>query len=229
MEKDDEKVVIQSYEFWSSIAEEESIRLKNKIYNKNVFGYCDYAWSDVLNISLGHLKNRKDIFDDEWNTVKAVSTTISIFSQVVTNFQFLQIIIDFVGSKFNNLTLIENIGSQDPIDRDSSLLVFASILDTSNFHKEIITIVENSLGTLIPMLNDPDKHVRKTCSWCIERIAETFPEILDKDSTCGMFVEAFINHLKSSNKVITHLCNAIHYFANYLKPHPEQVSSNKST
>jgi hypothetical protein len=91
-------LIIQAYEFWSSISEEEISRSKNKIYNKTLYGYCDFVWSELLTIVFSHLKNRTDMQDDEWNLVKAGSTVVAQFSQVVTNFQFIERVIDFVGS-----------------------------------------------------------------------------------------------------------------------------------
>ena len=76
------------------------------------------------------------------------------------------------------------------------------------------------------MLKDDDKYVRVTCSWCIERVAEYFPEVLANEKNCSMIVECVLGHLKSSNKIVTHLCNSLHFFSTYIKPHPEQVSSN---
>ena len=97
-------------------------------------------------------------------------------------------------------------------------------METVECHKSISTIVSNSLNTLITMLNDPDKHVRNTSSWCIERVAELFPEVLVSDNNLQVFIECFITNLKSSNKIIVHLCNAIHYLSSSLKPHEDQVS-----
>ena len=74
------------------------------------------------------------------------------------------------------------------------------------------------------MLNDPDKHVRNTSSWCIERVAELFPEVLVLDNNLQVFIECFLSHLKSSNKIVVHLCNALHYLCSSLKPHEDQVS-----
>lgn len=97
-------VAIQAYEFWSSIAEEEISRIKNTIYGKVVYGYCTYAWRDLLAIVIGHLKARKCIFDEEWNVVKAGASVMSQFSQVISDFEFIQRIIDFVGG--NNFYII---------------------------------------------------------------------------------------------------------------------------
>jgi len=76
------------------------------------------------------------------------------------------------------------------------------------------------------MLNDPEKQVRITSSWCLERVAEMFPEVLANEKNTATLIECILSHLKSTNKLVTHLCNALHHYANYIKPHQEQVSSN---
>jgi hypothetical protein len=103
--------------------------------------------------------------------------------------------------------------------------MFSSILETKIFHNQIKSIIDGSLVTMINILKDPDKQVRITSSWCIERIAENFPEVIEDESRCGLFIDAILNNLKSNSKIVTHLCTAIYHFTKYLKPNPDQVSS----
>ena len=79
------------------------------------------------------------------------------------------------------------------------------------------------------MLGDPDKTVRISSSWCLERVCEAFPEVLENEKNCEKFMGCFLLQIqnKATNKIISHLCHGLHYFAIYLRPHPEQVSSKK--
>jgi hypothetical protein len=105
-------------------------------------------------------------------------------------------------------------------------LAFASILETRH-QNNIKQLVTSGFANIIAMLNDPDKSVRVTSSWCIEKICELHSNILNTEKNASILLEGIIGHLNDTNKVVTHLCTSIHHFASFLKPHPDQVSSKK--
>jgi hypothetical protein len=63
--------------------------------------YCEIAWKDMLEVVFHYLTVRNSsLLEDEWNTVKASSNILSLFSQVVEDYSYVDRVLGFVGGIF---------------------------------------------------------------------------------------------------------------------------------
>jgi hypothetical protein len=217
MEKDDEKVGIQAYELWCSLSDEENARIREKehgVPNINVYKYSQIASDHLLKMIIYHLMNRKKNEGDEWTLSKAASSLISNLSQCC-EYEFITKVVSFVG---------ENLSHTDPKIRDSSILAFTSILET-RYKDHIREITMNALDSILNMMNDSNKEVKESTSWCIEKICEFHTNAFLKDANkFDKLYSAILNNLAKGRKIGVHLCNSLHYIAKSIK-----IEDNKTS
>lgn len=208
MRNDDERVSIQAYEFWCSVSDEEVIR---ELSNLNSNRYCERAMLGLFDVIQFHLLNRnaeiERMNEDAWSNVKAASCLLHNLSQCTA-----EVLIEKV---FNLIS--QNLNSDSPKIRDSTILAFGSVLVT-NHKKKIKETIPGALPVLLNMLNDKSYEVRSTMSWCLKKITEYHADCLMVMDIFDSFITTIIKHLNSNKRVVVQLCDCIHYIAMNLKP-----------
>ena len=164
----------------------------------------------LFNIIQTHLLNRnvesERLNEDSWSNVKAASCLLHNLSLCTG-----PILID------NVFDLIrENILSEKPKNRDSSLLAYGSVLVTNQ--SKIKDIIPGSIPSLLNMLNDKSWEVRVTASWCLKKITEFHSDCLANIELFDQFMVTIFQHLNGNKRVVIQLCDCIHFVAMNLKP-----------
>ena len=207
MRNDDMRVAIQAFEFWCSISDTELLLLKNTGTCKS---FCDRALEMLFEVSKHHLTNRdaerERLEEDEWNCVKAASMLFGNLCRC-TDERLIDKVFSFIS---------ENINSESPKIRDSVILAFGSVLETSHRDK-IRGIIPGAIPTLLNMLNDSSSEVRCTMSWAIKKICEYHSESLASPELFDLFIMTIINNLNSSKKVVVQLCYSINFIATEMR------------
>lgn len=205
---DDENIGILVYEIWSSIAEEEVNRMRN---GKQFYRYSDKCQAFLTNAIKYHYLNRNSQKEkqtpDKWNLAKSASVLLGYLSQCCT-----ESIIDFVF-----LLIKEYINNENSKIKESVLMAYGSIMETI-YSDKIKSIIEGSLPTLITMLSDKSLDVRSTDSWIIKKICKFHSEkiiSLDKSSPLllDQFISTLIKNLTSNKKVVSNICESLHFLA----------------
>ncbi len=208
MRNDEERVSIQAYEFWSSVSDEEVLRISS---NLPVRGFCEMAMLGLYETMQMHLLNRnaeiERMNEDSWSNVKAASCLLHNLCQCTSS-----ILIDKVFALIG-----QNLSSESPKSRDSVILAFGSVLAT-NHKQKIKEIIPDAIPTLLNMLVDKSYEVRTTVSWCLKKITEYHADCLMNMQLFDLFMANIINNLNSNKRVVVQLCDCIHYLALNLKP-----------
>ncbi len=196
------------YEIWSSIAEEECLRIKS---NKQNYEYCEKCLSFIINAIKYHYLNRnpqrEKQFPDKWNLAKSASILLTYLSQCTS-----QITIDFVFELIK-----EHINSENSKIKDSVLMAYGAIMETVHENK-LKEIIEGSLPTLINMLADKSLDVRITVSWVIKKICKFHCDriqylSISNSELLDLFIQTIIKYLSSNKKVVVNICESINYLA----------------
>ncbi len=212
----DEKVSIQAYEFWCSIADEEIKRIANK---SSLNMYCDKYLDSLFSVISGHLLNRnvekEKAEPDAWNNVKAASCLLSNLSQC-TNANLINYIFEMISNYFS---------SPDAKARDSTILAFGSVLETHQVDT-IRKIIPSALMSLVDMLNDQSSEVRGTTAWAIKKITEYHAEVFGEQQLFDAFINKIQENVVNSNKkVVVQLLDSLNYLVMKTNPSPDQIQT----
>jgi hypothetical protein len=210
---DEEIVSGFAFETWCSISDEEKDRLA---LNKTTKKICIYAYTELWKVIQYHFTNRnaqkEKLNEDSWTNLKAASCLLGNLSQCCGE-NLVNDVFVFVG---------QNISSQDPLLRDSAILAFSSILETT-YSDYIKNAIKDSGATmLLNMLNDPSSEVRGTVSYALKRICELHADCLTNQELFHCLITNFVHQLETgTKKVIINICDGLHFLALRLKPLPE--------
>lgn len=205
---DDERVSIQAYEFWCSVSDEE---IKSLVQTGKCNCYCDRVLDKLFTIIKFHLMNRnaeqEKLNDDSWSNVKAASCLLTNLS-LCTNDKLVSYVFDLIK---------ENLSSENPKNRDSTILAFGSILETT--HKDQLkTILPGAIPIILEMLEDKNNEVRYTVSWCVKKITELHSDSLTDPNLYNTFMSSLIHNFYNSKRVVVHILDAINNLITNLKP-----------
>jgi importin subunit beta-1 len=203
-----EKVSVQAYEFWCSIADEEVTRIKE---NRQYRGYIQMAFHTLYKIIEIHLLKRdverEKVTEDSWTNIKAASCLLTSMSQCVSD-EIIAKVFQFISN---------NIVNENAKIRDSVFLAFGSILET-RWKEKIREIIGEALPTILSMLNDKNTEVRNTVAWCVKKMCEYHSVSLKYPPSYDQMMTAIISSLNSNKRVVIQLCDAIHFLCYNLKP-----------
>ncbi len=206
MKNDIESNKIYAYEIWCSIGDVEKIRFKlNNKNNQNLkknLCLCDRAYNILLPIICETLVTQ-DYDIDEWTLTKASGALLSILSQCC-QYNFITNIINYISKYFN---------IDDEHKKHSALFAFGSILETI-YHKELESIIKNSLDTICNILIESKvEHLKEVSAWCIEKICENYgKEICNEVELFNKFIILIKNTAPTSpKKICLSLVTSLHY------------------
>jgi len=211
---DEEKVSVQAFEFWCSVAETETKLIRER---NESFGYCERYLDLLFSVVKTCLLNRseeKEQDEDTWNNTKASSSLLASMSTCTGERLILHV-----------FTLIsESLNDSSFKSRDSAILAFGSILETECAEK-IRNIIPGALPKLLNMLNDPSAEVRATMAWAIKRLAEFHSESFTNKNDYDLLMNTILESMNSDRKVVLQLLDAINFLVTNLRPGYNSTSS----
>ena len=107
----------------------------------------------------------------------------------------------------------EKISSKNPSLINSSIYIFASILES--IHRQKLKVVINScIETLCELFKLNNEILNETISWCIENICENFGELIIRSSDIfQIIITLIIENIKNKDinkKIKIYLCTSLY-------------------
>ena len=198
---ENENLAIQGYVVLIELSQEEYYR---KIKNKNCKNYIDSCWDIIWPVIQNTLNNAiNPQYDGELNRYRSLSDLLYYISKICR-----ENIIDDIF-----LYMKEKISSKNPSLINSSIYIFASILES--IHRQKLKVVINScietLGELFKLNNEI---LNETISWCIENICENFGELIIRSSDIfQIIITLIIENIKNKDinkKIKIYLCTSLY-------------------
>ncbi|KAG2226727.1 hypothetical protein INT45_001074, partial [Circinella minor] len=214
--QEDEKVVLQAIEFWSTVCDEE-IELKEEALEAaemgetpehNLYNFAEYATGDIMPVLLWLLtKQEEDEDEDEWSVSMAAATCLSLFAQCVRN-NVIGPVVPFVES---------NIQNTDWRYREAAVMAFGSILDGPD-DTVLMPLVDQALPTLINMMTDPVVNVKDTVAWTLGRVSELLIQCIKPEIHLRDLVSALVLGLQDNPRIVGNCCWSLMNLAEQLGP-----------
>ncbi|KAI9104858.1 karyopherin Kap95 [Phlyctochytrium arcticum] len=196
MRHEQEEIVLQAVEFWSTICEEE-IELEAELEadddeDSSIVNYhfAKKATPELVD-ALWWLMTKKEEEDDEdeWNVSMAAATCLSLLANASRD-TIVEPVLQFVQT---------HIQSSDWRYKDASIMAFGSIMDGPN--PELLEpLVVQALPLLIGMMKDPVLQIKDTTAWTLGRICEILPSAI-KPEILPPFIEAILAGLQENPRV----------------------------
>ncbi|KAJ1511563.1 karyopherin beta [Coelomomyces lativittatus] len=170
MQSDDESIVLQAIEFWSSVcereikitdAETEAYELKTPCSVK-CLGFAHQICKDLVPVLFWFLTQQdEDMDEDEWSPAMAASTCLNLLSQCVG-----PEIVTYA------LPLIEqHLRNSDWHHREAAVMLFGCILEGTTSEQQSKLVVQ-ALPFLLALTQDAHIQIRDTSFWTLGRICE---------------------------------------------------------
>ena len=198
---ENENLAIQGYVVLIELSQEEYYR---KIKNKNCKNYIDNCWDIIWPVIQNTLNNAiNPQYDGELNRYRSLSDLLYYISKICR-----ENIIDDIF-----LYMKEKISSKNPSLINSSIYIFASILES--IHRQKLKVVINScIETLCELFKLNNEILNETISWCIENICENFGELIIRSSDIfQIIITLIIENIKNKDinkKIKIYLCTSLY-------------------
>ncbi|ORZ39004.1 armadillo-type protein [Catenaria anguillulae PL171] len=195
MQSENDAVVLQAIEFWSTLCEREYNILvemeEAEALHQLAPERCMHFARDVLKELVPVLfwlmtKQDEDADEDEWNTAMAAATCLGTLASTVGT--------DIVP---NALPFIENnLRSVDWHYREAAVMTFGSILEGPD-PAHLVNLVNQALPYLLAVTTDEHPLVRDSAAWTLGRVCEFVLEHLSEEAAMQI-VEALVRGLGQS-------------------------------
>lgn len=204
MKSDDDDVVLQGVEFWSSLCDEEidlaieaaeasELNQEVKAYSSH---YAKNALKHLIPILLEILTKQEDHDDDEdWAPHKAAGVCLMLLATCCGN-EIIEHVLPFI---FNNLN------NSDWRFKDAAVMTFGAILEGPDA-EALADTVKQGMPFLIELMKDPNMMVRDSVAWTLSRICDQVPEIALSSANIENFLNALIENLDSEPRVAANVC-----------------------
>jgi importin subunit beta-1 len=207
MKSEEDEIVLQGVEFWSSVCDEEidlaieAQEAEENMTTPSTFSrfYAKGAISYLAPILLEILTKQDEHNDEEdWTPHKAAGVCLMLLASCCCND-----IIPFV------LPFVElNIRSADWKYRDAAVMAFGSILEGPDAtHLE--NIVQSGMPFLLELMKDQNMMVRDSVAWALSRICDAVPDAALNSANIENLLNALIENLDSEPRVATNVCWAL--------------------
>ncbi|TPX34252.1 hypothetical protein SmJEL517_g03047 [Synchytrium microbalum] len=204
MKSDNQSIVLQAVEFWSTVCEEE-LELAAEAQEATEAGeqptrqsqqFANGAVTELAPILLWLLtKKEEDDDEDEWNESMAAATCLTLLANCVED-TIVQPVISFVQ---------QHIRTTDWKYREAAVMAFGSILEGPT-PRLIIPLVTQALPYLIEMMKDEVVAVKDTTAWTLGRICELLVDAIRPDTHLFDLVNAITIGLTDSPRVAKNCC-----------------------
>lgn len=164
---DQSKVGAQGIEFWTTMAEEETSRLRKGLPIKN---YIRNFKDDIIKLLLDGIRTvqiEEDEEDDEWGVAMSSGCCLQKVA-ILLQSDVMTPVIAFVQ---------QYIASSDWKERYASLIALGAITEGPS-KQDFNQIIMPSFHNLLAMFNDSAAKVREAISWVISKICEHHAEVV---------------------------------------------------
>jgi importin subunit beta-1 len=193
MRHDNEKVVLQAIEFWSTICEIEydrTIAIQEGDDSLPCLGFAVAAMPDITQVILWVMtKQDEDDDGDEWTPSMAAATCLQLLASVASS-AIVPHVLPFVQ---------ENIVNPDWRFRETACMAFGSIIDGPD-PSEMAGLVSMALPVLLQLVSDQVVNVKDTAAWTLGRICENLLEVI-KPEEFQSIVKAIIGGLDDNPRI----------------------------
>lgn len=130
--------------------------------------------------------------------------------------QIFERVLDFVAA---------NIGHQDWKKRQASLRAFCTLLEGADTNKMRSSTLK-ALLEFIRLLDDNSQDVQHNAAFCLNKIAELFPDSFALHPQFNEILEILSSRLSRPAMVSIELCNVFTELSDYAKDQPNQILEN---
>jgi len=207
MKSDEDDVVLQGVEFWSSVCDEE-IDLAIEAQEAEESGTTPLTFSrfyakgalQYLAPLLLEILTKQEEHDDEedWTPHKAAGVCLMLLASCCAN-DIIPHVLPFIEG---------NIQNADWKHRDAAVMAFGSILDGPDA-ESLGSIVQQGMPFLLLLMKDPNMMVRDSVAWSLSRICDAVPDAALNSANIENLLNALIENLDSEPRVATNVCWAL--------------------
>ncbi|KAL7746173.1 karyopherin Kap95 [Sorochytrium milnesiophthora] len=210
MQSEDERVVLQAIEFWSTVAEVEiDLQIEKsdaedmeKAFVKPLFYFSQAVLKDIVPVLTWLMtKQEEDTDEDEWNPAMAAATCLSLLAQCTGD-----------AITPHCLTFIDqNLRHSDWHFRDAAVMTFGSILEGPD-QQRLGQLVGQAFQYLLGMMSDPHPVVKDTTAWCLGRVCDLVMTMVPPANHPPL-VTALLTGLNDNPRIASNCCWALMNFA----------------
>ncbi|XP_057303593.1 importin subunit beta-1-like [Hydractinia symbiolongicarpus] len=204
MKCDEDDVVLQGVEFWSSVCDEE-LDLAIEAQEAEESGTEPQSFSrfyakgalQYLTPILLHILTKQEEYDDEedWTPHKAAGVCLMLLASCCDN-EIVQHVLPFIQS---------NLQSTEWKLRDAAVMAFGSIMEGPN-SETLSPIVKQGMPFLLQLMKDKNMIVRDSVAWALSRICDQVPEVALSKEYIDNLLDVLIENLESEPRVATNVC-----------------------
>ncbi|CAI2382880.1 unnamed protein product [Moneuplotes crassus] len=200
-ENDEPQVKTQAIDVWSSLAEEEKMRIDNGKSHSNIirtaFGIImEMIFSCIQEINLGNIEEDDD---QEWGTSVAAGCCLNLISKVVED-DVIEPVTNFAAKNIEEDMKWEQ--------KYCGLLSLGAILEGPDKNK-LLEILTPAVPQLIDLLADSNRKVSYTAGWLFSKIAKSNHELITYADNFGRLYDQLINGLRTNNNISANICSII--------------------
>ena len=209
MNDEEEGVMMQALEFWSTVADEEfeiSLDVQDGL-NDSSHHFIEHSLNQLVPLLLNQLTKQEEIADEgTWNGALAAGAALSLAATVAKD-PIVGIVMTYVTSNIQKNTQVE-----DWRFREAATFAFGCILDGPN-PQALGELARSGLGFLLSALADANPLVKNTTAWCLGRIFEFVhgqlePPLIPADQLDNV-VQTLLNSLQDELYIAEKVCYAI--------------------
>jgi len=204
MKSEEDDVVLQGVEFWSSVCDEE-IELSIEASEAQENGthpehfsrfYAKGALQHLVPLLLAILTKQEESDDDEdWSPHKASGVCIMLLASCCPN-EIVANVTQFIET---------NIQSTDWKFRDAAVMAFGSILEGPDT-ETLGPIVNFIMPYLMLLMKDTNMNIRDSVAWSLSRICDQVPEAALNTGNIENLLNTLIENLDSEPRVASNVC-----------------------
>eukprot|EP00794_Sanderia_malayensis_P017676 gene17676-19438_t len=204
MESDEDEIVLQGIEFWSSICDEEmdlaieaaEAAETNSTAERFSRYYAKGALTYLVPILLKTLTKQEDYDDeDDWNPCKAAGVCLMLLAGCAMN-EIVNYTLPFITESINN---------DNWKFRDAAVMSFGCILEGPE-PDVLKPVVLQAMPVLLGLMKDPSVIVRDTVAWTLSRICEQVPDAALDGANLDNLLNALMENLDSEPRVAANVC-----------------------
>ncbi|KAH6575430.1 hypothetical protein BASA60_005017 [Batrachochytrium salamandrivorans] len=198
MRHDNEKVVLQAVEFWSTVAEIEveimyehqEAAESNEQPERELFNFAGTALHQIVPVLLWLMTKKDDDDDDDaWNVSMSASTCLSIFASCCAD-AIVPLVLPSIES---------NIKNEDWKFREAAVMAFGAILEGPD-PAQLGSLVQMAFPTLLELMRDNVVQVKDTTAWTLSRICQGLVQFITPEQFPG-FISTILTGLGENNRV----------------------------
>jgi len=207
MKSEEDEIVLQGVEFWSSVCDEEiDLAIEAQEAEENMTTpatfsrfYAKGALAYLAPILLEILTKQESHDDEDWTPHKAAGVCLMLLASCCSN-DIIPFVLPFVE---------QNIRSTDWKYRDAAVMSFGSILEGPDA-QNLENIVQQGMPFILELMKDQNMLVRDSAAWALSRICDSVPHAaLNSAQNSENLLNALIENLDSEPRVATNVCWAL--------------------